>query len=389
MLIALVACCVSVIVTTPVESASTPAFTAAASPIWHPTNTSSHYTYFRSPEFVLPFPIESSTSALLRVTAEQSPNVAGLGSWQSKLLGAFKLHINGIALAAGPGHNVPFTSQSVLQLDLLNSQELRVVLRNPPATNVIAFSCYFTNSFGNVTLHAEVPRLQAELVITSVQQEQQPFILSTNTQWSSLAADTYHNPGADEGHSWYHVLQENMNTQHRPTGWTLPSFHPPPTTSLPWVPAVVQPPFPRPFYIESMPAPRIYWRKACRVEKLPSGDYLLDYGKEFLGGVNLTFAVPNGTFGEVQIRIKLGEELLPNNQGVMTPTRAFENYTSVWTLDTKTSGNNVGIYQHEFIQFRYAQVSDYKGLNILQDALAWVVQHPMLDPHLNTIPNPY
>lgn len=112
--------------------------------------------------------------------------------------------------------------------------------------------------------------------------------------------------------------------------------------------------------------------------------YLVDYGQEFMGGVNITF-LTNASAGAAvippnsSVTILLGEELLPAG-GVMSPTRASENYTATWKLAASGSPNyplaNIGMSQHEFTQFRYAEIRNSPVPLDLESARAWVVQHP-------------
>ena len=317
----------------------------------------------RSPEFVVP-----ASACTLSVTALQSPNVHGSGTTQSKLLGAFALSVNGIAVTAGPGHNVPTSQQAVV------SRDVSLLLRGPPATNVLAFECFYQPCWSGACVPAaDVPRVQAELVCG----ENPQSIMSTSPNWQSFAADGYFRPSGDavSAAHWYHVFNENLDARERQLWWERPGFVP--LASQGWQPAVVQPAFAAPLYAEPAPVPAIMWRSACSVMRLDGTRQVLDYGQQLQGGVNLSFVAVAGAFpAGTEVTIKLGEELLSDGS-VRVPSRAAENYTSRWTLDASGSANNIGLHAHELIQFRFAEVSGSPIDLTPESARAWVILHPL------------
>lgn len=495
-------------------STSSVSFTTAvtildtASSIWYPTNTSALYVYLRSPEFVLPVPVNQLTNLTLFITAHPSPNVAGQGCEQSKLLGAYKLYVNGVFTTAGPGHNNIVTHQAV---NTVLPDYLYPLVRDPPATNVLGIASYFNHQW-KTTVDPIFPGVQAILQATVASTGTVINVTWTSDQWLSYDATNYYNPDGDNGNgAWYHLPNEDLNANNRPLGWEYPGYTPTPNL---WKTPILQPSFSVPFYLENAPPPATLWRKPCTITPLPSstatcavadesmnivlncnsqpgtnssiidnilfasygtpsgvclgtdssnnftingtcnspntekvisqlclgkssctiavsnalfgGDpchltpkhlavavgcskngsgtttysYLVDYGQEFMGGVNISFIgsiPPNST-----VLIQLGEELLPNGQ-VKVPTRADENYTSRWTLVPVSSSNdnnynneenynstaspnaNIGLVQHEFIQFRFAQIIGSPVPLTMNNIQAWVVQHPFL----GTGKNPY
>lgn len=134
--------------------------------------------------------------------------------------------------------------------------------------------------------------------------------------------------------------------------------------------------------------------------------WLVDYGQEFDGGVNLTFAGATGLPAGTKVEVLLGEQLLSDGS-VMSPMRTSNNYDSVWTLAGDDSLDS-GIVQHEFIQFRYAEVHVTLPNTLLAytaaggrrkgsvdtpwlttvTAMAWVVQHPVGGTGLNVYEQP-
>ena len=341
-------------------------FALSSTAVWHVGNQTTKFAYFRSPRFILP--PGNITSFPLLFTALPSPNVAAHGTTQSKLLGAIIVLINGVEVTAGPGHNAPPSLQAVRRIDLHGLD----LLRPAPEENVIAVRSFFTNQWFSVTDPSAVPRIQ--LLLQALPSNGGPSLLnvSTSTDWVAYDAGHYHSPGGDAANhsSWYHVPEENLDARARPVGWADPTFN----ASAGWTSAIAQPSFPTTFYVDASPPPAFLSREACAVTTLPSGATLVDFGQELMGGVNFSFAevgFPSGTTAT----IFLGEELYANGS-VMVPSRSGVNYTSRWTLTSAGDAANAGMMAHEFIQFRYAQISHDSPPLASSGARAWVVQAP-------------
>ena len=73
--------------------------------------------------------------------------------------------------------------------------------------------------------------------------------------------------------------------------------------------------------------------------------YLIDYGLEMQGGVNITFK--SGVEGQ-QVTIRLSEELLPDGS-VKVPMRTGNDFVDTWTLRDGAQT----VMQHEYMEFRY------------------------------------
>ena len=330
---------------------------ASSAPIWHARNLSTNFAYLRSPPFVLPQPVAAYSTLPIYFTAERSPQVAAQGTTQSKLFNALTLYVNGVPTTAGPGHATLDASQPVRELDLAGLG----LLRDPPAVNVLALLCSYFNAWENRTDAASLPRAQALLASTLPTNSTPVPLLGTDGAWQALDAGAFHRPAGDVNsksgpHAWYHMAQENLDATRRPLGWEAVDSAPP--QPLPWSPAALQPPFALPLASEPAPPPALLSRRACTITSLPSGSLLLDYGQEFLGAPNLTFAPRPAGSPPVTFRVLLGEELTapPAPRGVLAPSRSFVNYTMLWTLPGDANGALVGLHAAEFIQFRYVEL---------------------------------
>ena len=335
-------------------------------PIWSHLNLTTQFALFRSPEFKLRSQ-SAPLSAQLYFAAEGSPRPPE-GTTQAKLLGAAVIYVNGVLVAAGPGHNVPTDTQVVRQADVLP------YLRADGEVNTIGIASFFASPLAPLSV---LPRVQAALVVTDDQGEYAITDAATSKSWQAWGADSYFNPTGDAGISWYPFPNEYLNRSAYPLGWNAPGYS---NSGGDFVPAVPQPEWPFPLYFEPGPVPVALRRTVCRVlvpahTPIANGvpfRQILDYGQEFMGGVNLTFAA---SARGARVNVVLAEELLPDGSGVLSPMRTRNNWNSTWTL----SGNaalDAGVVHHEFVQFRYAQVDGSPVPLTTDNAFAWVIQHP-------------
>jgi hypothetical protein len=345
-----------------IAAAATAAASAAAAaadplggaPIWC-ANATSKFALLRAPDFSLrAWPPASAT---LRFAARGSPRPPA-GTTQAKLLGAAAPRVNGVLVAAGPGHNVPTDAQVARALDVLP------FLR--PGVNALGFGAFFDREYAQGA--EDVPRVQADLVVVDAQGSY--VAASTDATWTAWAADAYHNPTGNAGVSWYPMPNENLDTRARPVGWSEPGF------AAAWPTASLQPAWPgaaSPPYLEAAPPPVTLVRRACAVLRPRAGRQILDAGQEVMGGVNLSFALAQA--GD-RVTVTLAEELLADGSGVLSPARTGNRWNATWTL-SGDAARDAGVHHHEFVQFRWAQIDGARDVFEAgtEAAQLWVVQH--------------
>jgi hypothetical protein len=191
----------------PVYPLQVPAdLSAQASPVWHP-NTSSvgakaEFVFARA-QFAIPKPVKH---AVAFVTAQQSPLctpdprldandygscVPGGGSSQPKLLGAYKLHVNGRVVGTGPGRRVNQT-QGVDAFDVLPLLHI-----GASAGNVVGLQGYHSARFTTV----DAPRLMLLLQLTFADGTQSAAVATGRAAdgWMTLDADSVFNPTKSTG----------------------------------------------------------------------------------------------------------------------------------------------------------------------------------------------
>ena len=277
---------------------------ATASPIWHPPTSTSGST---SPQFVLAraeFTLlpKQISSAVVFVTAQQSPlcqpdprladNDYGAciphgGSSQSKLLGGYKLHINGVVVATGPGRRVNQTQG----VDAVDVQALLL-----QGKNAMGVQGYHTARFPD-----DQPRMLVQTVV--VYSDRSTTVASTGPDWRTMDADLLFNPvgstgawagGSCTGPQCSQMPQEWMNMNYFPTGWSKPGF----IAGANWVAAAVALPFVLPLRNRPARPVAVFAREAASVKPFSANGcnacYLIDYGREFQGGLNISFSHAKG-----------------------------------------------------------------------------------------------
>ncbi|MFV2173270.1 family 78 glycoside hydrolase catalytic domain [Actinomadura sp. LOL_016] len=143
------------------------------------------------------------------------------------------------------------------------------------------------------------------------------------------------------GTGFYHGRLEYWDMRHEPAGWTNPGFD-----DGEWEPAAVKDAIEdlRPALVEPV---RLHDVRPASVRRTAPGTWLVDLGREIVGGLRLSV---RGRAGQA-IEVRLGEE--PNDDGtVRYDLRAQVTYREVWTLrDGRQTIEHWG-----YRGFRYAEL---------------------------------
>ena len=230
-------------------------------------------------------------SAVAFVTAQQSPfaqpdtrlattdldgdygaSIPSGGSSQARLLGAYKLHVNGIVVGVGPGRRVNQT-QGVDAIDILSA------LR-PGDANAVGIQGFHTSRFKN-----DDPRLLFLLKLEYTDGTSQTVGSGAGCQ--ALAADHIFNPDSSQG-AWAGgkcagptcsgMPQENLKLQHYPFGWSSPGF-----AGTGWSAATVAKPFVLPLQNRPARPVAVYERTPLSVTPWTNESctrcFLVDFGR--------------------------------------------------------------------------------------------------------------
>jgi hypothetical protein len=440
----------------------------SATPIWHTSTSGVAQFVLARKEFNVAQ--KQLKSAVAFVTAQQSPFfqpdprldgndygscIPSGGTSQAKLLGAYKLFINGKVVGTGPGRRVNET-QGVDPVDVTS-----VVFEGG---NAVGLQGYHSTRFTR-----DEPRLLVQLVLSYV--DGTTDTVATGTDWNTMDADRIFNPigssGAWAGHDGF--PHESLDLRVHPSGWASTNF----TLGPGWLPAAAAAPFvlqlankpARPIAVferraakvtviegdipwvtypnynniyGKLPVPKVNtatvkylgtfdsetqcwaacnastvscidwtWHHTDFDSKAIAGDcyftvggewsptaqtkvtsargprnssvpgkirYLVDFGTELQGGVNLSFV--NGKAGQ-KVVIRLAEALHPDGT-VIVPMPTGNNFTDEWTL---RDGAQTSIMQHEYMEFRYADLTTDADAEprTTDNTRAWVIRYPLSD----------
>lgn len=362
-----------------------------AQPIWHSDNA----VEFAMIRTTFDLPAGVIKSAVLYITAELSPLCSPPcmphgGTSASKLLGAYKVFINAeddqsfLAVGMGPGRNVNGTQG----VDIINVTHFL----QSDQSNCIGIQSYHTNKW----LKQSQPKVLAQLEVTY---SEKTIYIRTNSDWHAMDATKCFNPTGqtreynqpdiflseymhpnDAAYDYYvaeflgHYQQphEYLNMSECPNGWTNANYN---ESSEKWSSVKIQSPFGLPLKEKRTLPLQILSIPIVRQKKINDGHYILDFGKEIQGGV--TLSVRNGSVGKTVI-VTLSEELMPTNDwdkasGVRDPMRTGNTFKDTWIL---RDGPQT-MQQHEYMEFRYAEVYGWPELLHSEDATAWVIRYPM------------
>jgi hypothetical protein len=411
-----------------------PPLLGAAVPIWHRDGTAAEFVLFRK-EFELPGAAEIQ-SATLAITAQASPSWHNLDPGNMpKLLGAYKVSVDGQFIAAGPGRSVN-GQQGVDILDLTAHLTLRRLRSGDYSRSwhVIAVSAYHSNCSmaykdtqtchhfaknatrpggGGPELHplwapgADTPKLMAELRVTMASRTAaraadgtatgEVFTVQTDKTWLSLNAQLAFIGGAgpipsgkpqtptpgNAGNFWFWQPEENPDCRVL-GGWWLPDF----VASSAWSAAVTQPEFQTQLTVKAT-QPVFIRMAGVTLHRRGPGHYVVDCGREIQGGLMIRTPAGAATDGQTML-VGYGEELIddfespPRPNSTLpgceactvrcNPIRCSNVYVSRWTL----AGGQRETFatEHEYKEFRFAELVGAPEPLRQQDVQAWVVRYP-------------
>ncbi|MDC2957922.1 family 78 glycoside hydrolase catalytic domain [Streptomyces gilvifuscus] len=202
-------------------------------------------------------------------------------------------------------------------------------LRGDGGPNALAALCWTTSE----------KKFQAQLEITYTDGSR--TTVSSGDHWKARRQAGLLPAKGSAGSSYYTVPQEYWDLRQEPVGWTRPGFddsgwHTPVVRAAisDLVPAPIEP-------------PRLHDVAPASVTEVADGRWLVDLGREIVGGLSLEVT---GNAGDT-VEIRLGEEL--NSDGtVRYQLRATNTYREVWTLRDGRQG-----FEHwGYRGFRWAEL---------------------------------
>ena len=216
----------------------------------------------------------------------------------------YKMTLNGQFVGVGPTRPVSGSETRYDGYDV-------TALLKPGTTNTIGALCYTTSD----------QRFEALLVVRYTDGTTQTF--GTGPAWKALDGNLALPPSASIGTSYYAAPQENFNAPNYPFGFDTPAFD-----DSGWPAATPKSAFAN---LLATPTAKIerHLETPVSVTEYSPGDYVIDYGRTWIGGLSLNVT---GTTGQV-LDIRYGE-VLTNSTTVQYKAAAGETYEDKWTLET-------------------------------------------------------
>jgi alpha-L-rhamnosidase len=234
----------------------------------------------------------------------------------------YKMSVNGHFVGVGPTQPVTSSETRYDGYDVTS-------LLHAGATNTIGALCYTASD----------QRFLALLVVRYGDGTTQTF--GTGPNWKALNGNLALPPSASIGTGYYSAPQENVNAAEYPFGFDTPGFD-----DSGWPAATLKPDFAN---LLATPTGKVeqHLETPIKVTEYSPGDYVIDYGRTWIGGLSLNLT---GTAGQV-VDVRYGE-VLTNPTTVKYQAAAGETYEDKWTL--KAGGQHLETWGLRV--FRYVNV---------------------------------
>ena len=312
-------------------------------------------------------------AAVAYITANPQPNAQGEHE-NAKLLGAYKLYINGRQIGLGPGRPgrcgpvCPVGSGggtcTCSQEHLYDSYDVSADVSSGGGTMALAIQA-FNYPPSSASAPAVVDsKVMLQLVLTYRNGSQLITGTGPHNGWKAWEADGYMNKSCCTAQQWYFAPRENYIASLEPVGWRLPGFD-----DSAWEPAAVAVPFNPSYPLTARPTLPISVTtgvKPALVQKIADGHWFIDMGREIQGGLSVSFS--NASEGQY-LYARYGEALLPkahpnDPSAVMYEMSTGNSYWMGWSLRNSSSSSSshgaddfpVVIENHEYLEWRYAEL---------------------------------
>ncbi|MFT6991142.1 MAG: alpha-L-rhamnosidase [Paraglaciecola sp.] len=259
-------------------------------PIWLPSDieTTNNWLLTRKTFFV---DLKEIDTAWIRITA-QSPETARQY--------VFRLWVNGKLVGLGPVRSMGDEARyHTFDLDSLLNQN----------DNVVAALCYSDSNRAFL----------AELVVNYRDGNQS--VIVTDESWKTLSGDDWRPFNGFINNVYYQAPKEYIDAREEPIGWQDIGFD-----DSDWKNAKTQLAITslEPAWVDSM---QVTYLKPESIRFINEGHWVLDFGKEIVGGIRIDV---EGFAGQT-IELRLGEEL-NDDLSVRYRLRSGPTYQEVWTL---------------------------------------------------------
>ena len=362
---------------------------AAAPPMWA-SNMSAEYVMLRRTIAAQ----RPGNHTFLSVSAKPSPDWRlPHGRNTSHLLCAYKLWVNGVPLGAGPGRivgsaaEVDYDTGAIKQLSspiAVDTYNITALIREGKGA-AIAIESYYRRQPSTEDRVGADPD-DSGGVIAVLHDSSGSVMPGGAATWKSMDVTPAFNPslqnspdgsrrlqGEGAGTGSYAQPHENIDLRYYPQGWREIDFD-----DSSWAVAGTRRPFDAalaakealPVSLRSVRAASFdILSKVTDSTGAESYHYIVDFGKNFQGHVNISFG--SGQAGQ-QVVVSLGEQRTAD--GVVSHAESNNVWIDTWTL---AGGNSTDSFvPHEYAEFRWAEVQGAPEPPSHARVAGWMVHYP-------------
>lgn len=258
----------------------------------------------------------------------------------------YKLYINGKFVGQGPAQSYHFHY-------FYNRLDIRPWLQE--GDNVIAVHVYYQGLLNRALNSADYRQgLIAELF------SGEQLIAATDSTWKYAHALEY-GTGETEKTGYETQFVEHLDYRVQKKHWQEADYD-----DSDWLSASEGKALDYDFYLQPTPPLDVYRVATAKVDLLPDGRMLIDFGQELTGQLSIT---AQGERGQ-QLEVRFGEELFDDASGVRYRMRCSTTYRENWTL----SGELDEMEGFDYKGFRYVEIAGGRGV-VNEEDIAAVVRH--------------
>jgi hypothetical protein len=245
----------------------------------------------------------------------------------------YKLYINGKFVGQGPAQGYHFHY-------FYNRFDIQPYLHE--GDNVIAVHVHYQGLINRAMNSADYRQgMIAELFSND------RLVAATDASWKYRLTLEY---GSNEAEAIGYETQfaEHIDHRRKETRWRETDYD-----DRDWLPASEGKAMDYSFHLQPTPPLEVYRMAPVKVEALPGGNLIVDFGQEMTGQLSL---IAQGQPGQ-RLELRFGEELLEDAPGVRYKMRCSTTYCERWTL----SGEEDEMEGYDYKGFRFVEIVGGQG----------------------------
>eukprot|EP01060_Flectonema_neradi_P030823 TRINITY_DN4552_c0_g1_i2.p1 TRINITY_DN4552_c0_g1~~TRINITY_DN4552_c0_g1_i2.p1 ORF type:complete len:786 (+),score=133.02 TRINITY_DN4552_c0_g1_i2:87-2444(+) len=254
---------------------------------------------------------------------------------RQKLLGGYRLYVNGLIAGVGPGRGeCDYTPSATASLcTLFDTIDLTKYSLNNKTGLTLAIQGYYEKGLKGVLADFQISFKSGK-----------KLTIPTDATWSAFDATTYHTPYGSIGGN-YVAPRENLIARNHPGSWWSSSFEQTPD----WLPATPQ------LMFATSPKstlPLHIFEESPAYVQVNNSFAFFDFKREVSAAISLSVSEFNG-----YVEVTLGEELIDGTQyEILYPMRTGNHYRYVWKAGHGGDSRPSEFFIHENALFRYGMM---------------------------------